>query len=191
MLNENVYKKKIVPPEHQELRLPKIMWLYTDHALKGEKMLEQVMGHYLILVGNQSGWEVRVVNSWSAYNHLTPDTQKKITDTMQRMYLEEKVHDLYKLGLLIDNGGVVISPTEFLPIENFHWIEKLFMSTQEELETFKATKVLLIQRASHLNAEKEVLDFFIAAAKGSILIRDTFNEVCQSITTGRFKFFEV
>jgi len=138
-------------------------------------MLEQVMSHYLIHVANQSGWEVKPVNSWSAYGHLNPDTQMKITDTMQRMYLEEKVHDLYKLGLLIDKGGVVISPTELLPIENFSWIEKFFMSTQEELEHFKATKVLLFQKFSHSKTVYEIQDFFIAAAKGSILIRDTFN----------------
>jgi hypothetical protein len=74
-------------------------------------MLEQVMGHYLIHIAEKSGWQIKIVNSWTAYDSLTPKTQKKVTFTMQNMLIEERVHDLYKLALLLDKGGVVIDPT--------------------------------------------------------------------------------
>ena len=50
-------------------------------------MLEQVMGHYLIHVAEQSGWEVRKVTSWTAYQIISQETQQKITSTMQSMLI--------------------------------------------------------------------------------------------------------
>lgn len=69
------------------------------------------MGSYLIHIVEKSGWEIKIVNSWTAFEMLSQSTQNKITKTMQNMQIEEKVHVLYKLGLLLDIGGIVISPT--------------------------------------------------------------------------------
>lgn len=36
---------------------------------------------------------------------------------MQHMLIEEKVNDLLRLALLMDNGGVIIRVSETLPVE--------------------------------------------------------------------------
>ena len=74
-------------------------------------MIEQVMGHYIIHIANQSGWEVKRVDSRTAYQYITEQTAKKISYTMQNMLIEEKVNDLIRLALLMDNGGIAIKVT--------------------------------------------------------------------------------
>ena len=81
-------------------------------------MLEQVMGHYLIHVAEKSGWEVRKVTSRTAYEYISPEINRIITSTMQHTLIEEKVDDLLRLALLLDNGGVMVRVTEALPVEN-------------------------------------------------------------------------
>lgn len=34
-------------------------------------MLEQVMGHYIISKAKESGWDVKIANSWTAYDYLS------------------------------------------------------------------------------------------------------------------------
>lgn len=74
------------------------------------------MGHYLIHVAEQSGWEVRNVTSQTAHEHMSSEVYGIITSTMQHVLIEEGVHDLYRLGLLLDNGGVMVRITEGLPV---------------------------------------------------------------------------
>lgn len=46
------------------------------------------MGNYLIYMAQKSNWEVRKVNSWTAYGYLSIETQNKITSTMQNALIE-------------------------------------------------------------------------------------------------------
>jgi hypothetical protein len=71
-------------------------------------MLEQVMGYYFIHIAKKSGWEVKMVDSKTAYKHITEETAQKVTYAMQHMLIEEKVNDLLRLALLMDNGGMLV-----------------------------------------------------------------------------------
>lgn len=82
-----------------------------------------MLGNYLVAMANDSKYEVRIANSWNAYQWISNDTTQKITKTMQNRVIEEKVDDLLRLALLMENGGVFIKLTEVLLVENFNWVE--------------------------------------------------------------------
>lgn len=90
-------------------------------------MLEQVMAHYCIEKAMQSQWKVVIVNSKTAYDYLSPEITQRITYTMQHMLIEEKVNDLLRLALLMENGGIVIRVTEALPLSGFNWLSEYFI----------------------------------------------------------------
>jgi hypothetical protein len=50
---------------------------------------------------------------------------------MQHMLIEEKVDDLYRLALLLDNGGVMVRVAEGLPVEGFEWLKDYFALSEE------------------------------------------------------------
>jgi hypothetical protein len=88
-------------------------------------MYEQMLGNYLKLAAEASGFEVRLANSWSAYDWLSPETEKKITKTKHQSLFEHKIDDLLRWGLLMDHGGVMVKLSENFFIENnFDWLGK-------------------------------------------------------------------
>ena len=48
-------------------------------------MIEHIFGNYIIEMAVQSGYEVRIVDAWSAYKWISKETTTKITKTMQNM----------------------------------------------------------------------------------------------------------
>lgn len=65
-------------------------------------------GNFIIHKAKQSGYEIRFVDSWSAYDWLTKDITNKITYAMQNSKLEQSVDDLLRLALLLEHGGIMI-----------------------------------------------------------------------------------
>jgi hypothetical protein len=63
--------------------LPKIVWIYTEFNFNSEKMVEQLLGNFIAQKARESGFEVRFVNAWTAYDFLSHKTTEKITKTMQ------------------------------------------------------------------------------------------------------------
>ena len=69
------------------------------------------------------GYEVRVVDSWTAYDWLSPETIKTVTETIQNTKLDETVSNLLKLALLVEHGGVMFVTLEVMFVRNnFKWI---------------------------------------------------------------------
>jgi len=72
-------------------------------------MVEQFLGKNLIRVAKKNDFEIRVVNSWNAYDWLSAKTVQKITKTMQNMRIDQKVNELLQMGLLMENGGLMVN----------------------------------------------------------------------------------
>jgi len=51
-------------------------------------------------MGNINDYDVRIVNSWTAYDYLSNGTIANITATMQKVKINETVCNLLKLALL-------------------------------------------------------------------------------------------
>lgn len=64
--------------------MPKVVWLYTNPS----KMLEDLLINYIIRKTTESGFEVRTVNSRSAYDYLSDATTSMITKVMQNKIIE-------------------------------------------------------------------------------------------------------
>ena len=83
---EHQEKKKIdeVKAEHNtqiNARTPKILWILTHSELEGLRMTEALVAKHLIHVGKKSGFEVRVVNSLTAYDWLSPEMTEIVRKT--------------------------------------------------------------------------------------------------------------
>ena len=105
-------------------------------------MVEQFLGKRLIRVAKESGLEVRVANSWNAYDYLSKQTAQRITKAMQNMRIDQKVNELLKVALLMEHGGVLVSPSELLLTARLSWLftrleeppTEVFLFSEDELE---------------------------------------------------------
>ena len=89
--------------------------------------MNRIMVHYFNHTGVLNGYEVRLVDSWTAYDWLSPSTISNITKAIQNAKIDETVCNLLKMALLMEHGGILISNLHFIMIQkNFEWIEKMF-----------------------------------------------------------------
>ena len=88
-------------------KLPRIFWIYTENEREAEPMENDIYVNYLETFAKKQNYEVRMVNSWSAYDWLSNSTIENITKTMQNNLIDETVHNILKLALLADNGGIM------------------------------------------------------------------------------------
>lgn len=73
-------------------------------------------------MGRLSGLEVKMVHSLDAYDLLSLETRNKIKNTMQSMKINQKVNQLYKMALLMEHGGLMISSSQILLTQNLSWV---------------------------------------------------------------------
>lgn len=106
---DHLHHEKEGNQEFTKERIPRIFWIYTDNELEGEPHIDQTYWHYHKAVAAKLGYEVRVVNSWTAYDYLSDFTSAKISKIMQRSKVDQSVHPLLKLALLIENGGIMVN----------------------------------------------------------------------------------
>lgn len=81
--------------------MPKIVWLYTDNEVEAEQVMQQVFINYYNATVPKYGYEIRLVNSWNAYDWLTERTTQRITKAMHNTRLDASVSSFLKLGLLL------------------------------------------------------------------------------------------
>lgn len=95
-------------------------------------MLEQLLGNFIILKAKESNYEIRFINSWSAYEWLSNKTIERITHTMQNTKYEQKVDDLLRMAILKEHGGIIMKLDETFYIDdNFDWIGQYLKLDQE------------------------------------------------------------
>lgn len=82
-------------------------------------------------MGKLTGLEVKMVSSLDAYDHLSEQSRIKITKTMQNMKINEKVNELYKMALLMEHGGLMISPSQILLTQNLSWVFDHFKNNSQ------------------------------------------------------------
>jgi hypothetical protein len=101
---------------------PKIVWLYTELVFQNSKMIEQMLGNFIIRQARKSDYDVRLVDSWSAYEWLSVETSHRITRTMQSQHIEEKVNEVLKMALLMEHGGLMFRVSDTFLIEDLRWV---------------------------------------------------------------------
>ena len=83
--------------------------------------------YHLKAVAAKNNYQVRIVDSWSAYDWIGPGTSGRITHAIQNSKIDEGVSSLLKLAILIENGGIMIGNLDSISISgNFEWIENMF-----------------------------------------------------------------
>ena len=143
-------------------------------------MYEHMLGNYVQERGIASGYEVRLINSLTAYEWLSNDTTQKITHAMQNRKLEVFVDDLLRLGVLMEHGGLLLKVSETLLISDLQWLDDYF---NEENNT---TEVLLFTEGAR--SQLQYQEYFFAALPQSSLFTDVFKYMCQVYSTGEMLF---
>ena len=89
--------------------------------------MNRIQFDYFNHTATTNGYEVRIVNSWNAYDWLSEGMTKNITTTIQKTKIDETVCSLLKLALLIEHGGIMVGRMNFLLArDDFSWIDKMF-----------------------------------------------------------------
>jgi hypothetical protein len=116
--------------DNSSTELPPIAWIYTDYEFENSKMIEQMLGNFIVQKAEESGYEVRKVNSWSAYQWLSEATKEKVTKTMQNMQIEVSVNEVLKMALLMEHGGLMFRLSEAFLVEDLKWVKWEFRETE-------------------------------------------------------------
>ena len=89
-------------------------------------MKEQVYFYHFNETAIKNGYEVRIANSWNAYDWLSQETTAKITKTMPISKVDEPIHSVLKMALLMENGGVLVNQFDTVFLGSLDWIEEMF-----------------------------------------------------------------
>ena len=145
--------------------------------------------HYLEDTAKKNKFEVRRVNSWTAYDWLSKATTSKITKTMELRKANATVHDLLRVALLLEHGGVMINQADTFFFENgFKWIESMLSgssSSKDHTCESTDTKILLAQD-EHPYFRIKYSSAFIAVKSGNNLLKEVFEEMMFFYKQGRF-----
>jgi hypothetical protein len=107
--------------------LPKIWWLYTDNEFDTEAMSEMIYLYHFNTTAISFGYEVRMVNSWTAYDWLSENMIQRITKARMNAKADEGVHNMLKLALLLEHGGVLVNQFDTVVLsKEFRWLEDMF-----------------------------------------------------------------
>lgn len=77
-------------------------------------MKNDIYIHYFAHKATILDYEVRYINSWNSYDWLKEETIQKITKTMQNAKIDEPVHNILKLAVLLQNGGILLNWGTFI-----------------------------------------------------------------------------
>jgi hypothetical protein len=94
--------------------------------IEGLRMTESLAAKHLIHVGKKSGYDVRVVNSFTAYDWLSPEMTEAVRITKHKSKYILQVHELLRIALLIEHGGLAVKLPRYIFPKNLNWIEELF-----------------------------------------------------------------
>lgn len=90
-------------------------------------MTEQIYLEYFNSTAHRFGYQVRTVNSWNSYDWLTENTIYSISKAMQNSKVDQTIHSVLKLALLMEHGGILVNQFDigFLG-DDFRWVEDMF-----------------------------------------------------------------
>jgi len=96
---------------------------------------EQVYYHLFNHTAVHAGFEVRFANSWNSYDWLSNHTIANITKAMQNSKVDERIHNILKLALLMENGGMLINQIDIVLLgDDFDWVHELFEYEGQDFE---------------------------------------------------------
>ena len=137
--------------------------------------------NYLEDQARKNQFEVRKVNSWTAYNWLSKGTTEWITKTMELRKANATVHDLLRVALLLEHGGVMINEVDTFIFEGgFKWLENVLSgaySANKDYSCDSASAKILMAQDEHPYYVTKYSSSFIAVKSGNSLLREVLEEM--------------
>ena len=104
-------------------RFPKVWWIYTENEYDAESMDTLLYLNHFNETAHTFGYEVRFVNSWNSYDWLSQEITDRITKVRNNCKVDEEVHNMLRIALLLENGGVMVEATDMVILgDNFNWL---------------------------------------------------------------------
>ena len=101
--------------------------MFSYMGWEGEVSGLHIYTYHFKEMAARNGFEVRVVDSWNAYDWISPEMTKRISHAIQNTQLDETVSNLLKLALLIENGGIMVGKLDTIFVQDsLLWIENMF-----------------------------------------------------------------
>lgn len=154
--------------------------------MEGLRILPSLAAKHLIHVGKKSGFDVRVVNAFTAYDWLTPEMTEWVRKTKHKSKYILSVTDILRIALLAEHGGLSVKLHRYIFPEDFTWLYNIL---EQPLETLisnqqksgveycnnkKEAEVVLFYEKGR-GGERKYDDWVIYARKESVLVRETLN----------------
>ena len=67
-------------------------------------------------------YELRLINSWTAYNWLSDEISANITKTMQRVQIDVGADELLIMAIMIEHGGIILKNLDAIFLDDFEWL---------------------------------------------------------------------
>ncbi len=108
---------------------------------------------------------------------------------MQNSKVDEGVHNLLKLALLMENGGILINQIDIMLLgDGFGWLHDMFESQDKHYqETYVCepkSSFVFMSRSSRESIDVRYYDNFVAAVPHSRLLKEAFEVLTGFITHG-------
>lgn len=104
---------------------------------------------------------------------------------MQKSIIDETVHGLLKLGLLMENGGIMIHPGTVVMGRNWSWIEQMFDvydgNWSHSYHCKPEETFVYMPKIHNSSGTYKFSKDVIAAVANSSLLREAFHILCQTI----------
>jgi hypothetical protein len=167
------------PPNLQSndpVGLPKVLWLYTDNELDSEEFSEIIYLYHFNATAVRFGFEVRMVNSWTAYDWLSHSMIQRISKGRMNAKVDEEVHSMLKTALLLENGGVLINQLDLVLLgDNFGWLEHMFDPKNDRDEDYACppttAEIFLLHDENTVYGRRYTTDFMAATPRSKLLTR--------------------
>ena len=85
-------------------------------------MVNQIFINYYIDLSRKMHYELRLINSWTAYNWLSDEISANITKTMQRVQIDVGADELLIMAIMIEHGGIILKNLDAIFLDDFEWL---------------------------------------------------------------------
>lgn len=100
-------------------------------------MTDGTAARHLIHVGHKSGFDVRVVDAFSAYDWLSPQMVERVRVAKHKSKYILAVEELLRVALLVEHGGLSVRFPRYIFPGDLEWLYQILEQPQEVLLKLK------------------------------------------------------
>lgn len=96
-------------------------------------MTEGTAARHLMHVGKKSGFDVRVVDVFTAYGWLSPQMAERVRVAKHKSKYMLAVEELLRVALLVEHGGLFVRFPRYIFPGDLEWLYQILEQPQKAL----------------------------------------------------------